>query len=269
MAAASRLRPKTGVLPLRAHLNLCSQQFYASALQPMHLSHLIVTSLPNPHLLRATLQASYHRILRGLRLRGDDPNAPPFIFGGVLEEGAYPLARRLLRGQMIEDVVRSQASNKVLLATPPPIDPTKQLLPLSYCSALSQLRSGYFSRLQSYCYSCADDPTCPDCRSTDHTLAHLFSCHTHPTDLAPENMWVAPIQVAQFLAELPQFCDLPPLQIDFDSFPSLPSLALLAPSSWASSWSASSSSRPSPRLIISPVVRRSSPPPISNSNRRS
>ena len=30
------------------------------------------------------------------------PNVPPFIFGGVLEEGAYPLARRLLRSWMIE-----------------------------------------------------------------------------------------------------------------------------------------------------------------------
>ena len=48
-AAASHLIAETGVLPLRTHLGLCSQQFYASALQPLHPSHLIVTfPLPTP-----------------------------------------------------------------------------------------------------------------------------------------------------------------------------------------------------------------------------
>ena len=144
------------------------------------------------------------------------------IFGGVLQEGAYPLARRLLRGCTAEETARSQAPNKGLMASPPPIDPAKQLLPRSYCSALSQLRSGHCLRLRSYRHfiGWADDPTCLDCRSTDHTVAHLFRCHTHPTDLAPGNMWTEPLQVAQFLAGLPQFNDLPPLHIDFDSFPS-------------------------------------------------
>ena len=65
-AAASHLRAKTKcALPLRAHLELYSQQFYASALQPLHPSHLIVIS-PPPDLrsFRATLQVSYHRTLR-------------------------------------------------------------------------------------------------------------------------------------------------------------------------------------------------------------
>ena len=127
---------------------------------------------------------------RGLRVEGDDPNGPPLIFGVMLEYNTYPLARRLL--------------------------------PRSYRSALSQLRSCYCSNLQSYRHSVgkADDSACPNCRSTDHTVAHLFSCPTHPTDLAPGDMWVPHLQLAQFVAELPQFCDLPPLQIDFASFPS-------------------------------------------------
>ena len=76
-----------------------------------------VTSLPDPIPLRATLYASYHRILRALRIRGDDLNVPLLIFGGVLKEGPDPLTRRLLRGRMIEEMVRSQATNKVLMAT--------------------------------------------------------------------------------------------------------------------------------------------------------
>ena len=220
--SATHLRAETGVFPLRALLALCCQQFYASALQLLHPSHLIITSSSEPRLLRATLQASYHRIHKGLRVRGDDPNAPTLILGGVLEEGAYPLARRLLRGRMIVETIRSQALNRVLMATPPPIDSAEQLRPRSYRNALSHLRSGYCSRLMSYHHSIswADDPTCPDCRSTDHTVAYFFSCPTLPTDLTPGDLWTTPLQVSQFLAGLPQFSDLLPLQIDFDSFPS-------------------------------------------------
>ena len=103
------------------------------------------------------------------------------------------------------------------------IDPAEQLLPRSYRSALSQLHSIHCSRFQSYHHSVvwADDPTCPDCRSTDHMVAHLLglSCPSHSTDLVHGDMWTAPLQVSQFLAGLPQFSDLPPLQID--STPSL------------------------------------------------
>ena len=42
--AASHLRAETGVLPLRAHLELCCQQFYANRTA----SYLIVTSPPPP-----------------------------------------------------------------------------------------------------------------------------------------------------------------------------------------------------------------------------
>ena len=116
-AAASHFRAETGILLLKVHLELCSQQFFASALQPLHPSHLIFTFPLDPRLLRATLQNSYYHILRGLQVRSDDPNALPLIFGGMLEEGPHPLVRRLLRGRMIEEIVRSQALNKVLMAT--------------------------------------------------------------------------------------------------------------------------------------------------------
>ena len=124
------------------------------------------------------------------------PSRPPPPQGHLLR---WPcLLRRLLRGRMIEKIVRSQGPNQVLMATLPPTDPAcTGLLLRSYRSALSHLRSGYCSRLQSYRHSVgwADGLTCPDCRSTDHTVAHLFSCPSQPTDLAPGDMWVAPLQV--------------------------------------------------------------------------
>ena len=63
----------------------------------------------------------------------------------------------------------------------------------------------------------ADNITWPDWHATDLMVAHLFSCPTHPTDLAPWDMWTAALQVAQFFADLPQFSDLPNFQIDLDS----------------------------------------------------
>ena len=149
-------------------------------------------------------------------------------------------------GKMIEEIVWFQAPNKVHThghPTPPPIDPTEQLLLRSYWIALSQLWSGYSSRVQSYRHSVslADDSTCPNCHSTDHMVAHLLRCPSHPMELAAWDMWVAPLQVAQFLARLPHFGDLPPLQIYFNSFP----LGL---------------------TLISPLVRSSSPRPLLLSN---
>ena len=64
-----------------------------------------------------------------VRVRSDEPNPPPLIFGGVLEEGAYPLAIRVLRGRIIEVIVQSQAPNKVLMSTPPPIDQPNNCCP--------------------------------------------------------------------------------------------------------------------------------------------
>ena len=128
-AAASHLRAETGAHSLRAHLELCFQQFYNRALQPMHSSHLIVTSPPVPRHSETPSKASCHRIITGLRVRDDNPNAPPLIFGGILGEDAYHLVRRLLRGRIIEKILRSQAPNKVIMTNPHPIDPANNCCP--------------------------------------------------------------------------------------------------------------------------------------------
>ena len=129
---------------------------------------------------------------------------------GMLEEGSYHLARHLLISRMIGEMTLSQAPNKALLAIPPPVDPAEQLLLLLRCR---------------HAVGWTDDPTCPDCFATDHIVAHLFSCPSHWTDLAPRDMWVAPLQALQFLVGLPQFSDLiVALQIISVSFPSKPSI---------------------------------------------
>ena len=133
---------ETGAIILRVHLELCSQQFYASAIRKSYHSHLIGHPPPPP-----SGQPSYHRVVRDLRARGDNPNNPPpllpIIFGGVLEEDSYHLARRLLRGLMIGEITRTLAPNQGLMAIPSPMDPVEQLLFRSYKTAFSHLFSGH------------------------------------------------------------------------------------------------------------------------------
>ena len=52
--------------------------------------------------------------------------------------------------------------------------------------------------------------------AADHMVAYLFlQLSQTSTEPGPGDMWVAPLQVAQFLAGFPQFANMPPPQIDF------------------------------------------------------
>ena len=222
-AGASHLRAETGVLPLRAHLELCGQQFYASALQPLHPSHVIVTSLPTP--APSGLPSRPHTTAQACESEVTTPTPlpPPHLRGragrGRLPPGQTPPLGLDDRGDHPVPCAQQGANGSPSLQL---TQPNNCYHGHSAAPSLSSAPAINCSRLQAYRHSVgwADDPTCPDCCSTDHTVAHLFSCPTHLTDLAPGDMRTASQQVAQFLAGLPPFSDLPPLQVDFDSFPS-------------------------------------------------
>ena len=203
------LHDETGVLPLETHLRLCGSQFLASSLQVSHPSHQFVTLPPGPRLMRQSLQSMYLEDISRLRLQ----DGSPVLQDGTIPDGEYPTVRRLLRSDAVSAHLSGRPHNRVLLAQPPDIDPAERLLPRAHRSVLSQLRSGYCSRLASYRHSVGwtESPLCPLCRASDHTVPHLFSCPEAPTDLAPGDLWTAPLQVMQFLLTLQCFADLLPL----------------------------------------------------------
>ena len=164
------------------------------------------------HSLATSFSSDIRRILG--RPQG---RRPPPLFGGVLREGSYGVAKARLKAAAVSTTLQAAPLNKVLLAPPPDVDPSERVLPRPYRSALSQLRSGYCSRLQTYLHRVGRAPSevCPDCASAPHTTEHLFFCPERPTDLAPADLWTAPLQVGSFLASTPSFADLPP-------FPTLP-----------------------------------------------
>ena len=115
----------------------------------------------------------------------------------------------------IEAVHRSVAalpSNVVLGELAPPVAVEDTSLPRPHRSALSQLRSGFCSSLNSYLERVgrAQSNLCPSCGTAPHTTNHLFSCPDHPTDLVVRDLWDRPRLVAQFLASL-SFFSLPPV----------------------------------------------------------
>ena len=206
-APIPHLHDETGVLPLEVHLQLCCSQFLASGLQESHPCHLLLTQPPGPRLMKHTLQSRYRGALTDL----DFPDGSPVLQDGVITD--YTYAKRLLRAGAVSTYLESRPPNRVLLAQPPDIDPAETLLPRAHRVVLSQLRSGYCSRLASYRHSVGwiESPLCPLCRASDQTVPHLFSCPEAPTDLAPGDLWSAPLQTLHFILTLPSFFDLPPL----------------------------------------------------------
>ena len=247
--AASRLRAETGVLPLRANLELCCQHFYASALQPLHSSHL---PRPRPH-------TTAHSEACESEVTTLTP-PPPSSSGAYWKRALTPCQTPSLWS----DDRRPSGSRRPTrcLWLLPPIDPAEQMLPRSYQSVLSQLLSGHCSRLMSYRHSVvwADDPTCPDSRSTDHTVAISLAvpliprtwprgiCGRHPSrSLNSWQGWLSLTTCPHCRSTLTTFLH------------NLHSCCWPSPPFASSGTTSSSSSHPSPHFI-SPVVRGSLPP---------
>ena len=105
--------------------------------------------------------------------------------------------------------------SRILAGRPPAIDQSESKLPRVVRSTLSQLRSGFCSRLKSFQHRIRGagafpvDDLCPECASFSHTPEHLFECPAKPTNLTKESLWSDPWGVARFLKTLPSFSFLP------------------------------------------------------------
>jgi hypothetical protein len=134
----------------------------------------------------------------------------------LLEEGSLPppdsysTALSTLHSSVVFSYLASAAPNKVLLTPAPTVSSSEQSLPGAARSALSQLRSGYSSRLNSYLarIGAANSPLCPECGAMDHTTHHLFRCPSQPTSLTPLDLWSNPGPTAAFLSSLPFLSDI-------------------------------------------------------------
>ena len=122
--------------------------------------------------------------------------------------------KNILKGvhtRVVEEAKSDLGVNKVLQAHPPPVDASERLLPRQIRTTLSQLRSGYCARLNSYRFKIGASGTslCPDCNAAEESSSHIFDCPAHPTTLTKTDLWERPWNVAAHLVGVPAFADLP------------------------------------------------------------
>ena len=202
-ASEQHLHDECKMLPVHEHLNLQCRQFLANTRQVGHPSHEVTSRPPGPRPnMKATLQHCYGNDIDHL-----------LTTHGTISDYDYKKAIKTLHTEAVSATLASAPLNRVLGARPPEISPTETSLPRVARTTLSQLRSDFSKRLNSYkkfIQKAADD-TCPSCQSSSQTVSHVFSCPATPTRLVPYDLWARPREAVTFLSSLPSFSYLPPL----------------------------------------------------------
>ena len=187
-------------MPVKDHLEMLSSQYLVSALRDDHPAHESVTRPARRRDKKQTLRSRHY----------DDVSSN--LVNGSLPAGAYPETKRLLHTQFVNKAIESQGNNLVLGIPSPDVDQSESQLPRHHRTTLSQLRSGYCTKLRGYQHRVgrADSPTCQHCNNDEYeSVHHIFNCPSNPTDLSVIDLWHRPVQVATHLSDHPSF-GLPP-----------------------------------------------------------
>ena len=197
MSSIDHLHVEAEILTVREHLNMLCSQFLASCLQESHPSFPIVTADSGPRTVKQTLQRRYtSEVAR--------------YTGGATQIADAAIARQLIHRAAVRESIEARGNNRILGIPAPAIDPTEKELPRPTRRLLAQMRSGFSITLNDYRHRIGQSNTsiCPCCRQDEHTVQHVFECSEHPTTLQPTDLWLRPVDVAEFLRSLP-FMDLP------------------------------------------------------------
>ena len=200
MASLKHLHSETKVLPVADHLGLLSKQFLASAKMPLNPSHTVVSRPPGPRDMKATLSSKFSESLS------------PYLRDGVQPSTLYKDTLSKLHTVAIEASITDLGPNDVIGRAPPDISEEEKSLDRANRCTLSQLRSGYCYRLNSYRHKiqCDVSDICPECHLAPHSTAHLFECVANPTNLETKDLWTRPREVARFLSSTHAFSHLLP-----------------------------------------------------------
>ena len=189
MTKIDHLHSESKMMPVKDHCQMLSKQFLLKAQQPNHPCHTDIhnATLP-PRLMKNTLSSVHGDYIRGLNPNNDNQK----------------VLLKKIHTDSVAATIAAQEDNPVLNAPAPAIDKSEKNLPRKARTSLSQLRSGYSSRLNSYLSRIRDDveDICPDCNQQSHTTNHLFKCSAKPTNLTVQSLWSKPDEAATFLGLL-------------------------------------------------------------------
>ena len=200
MASVDHLHAEAQELPVGEHMRLLSAQYLARALQPGNPSHPYVTRPDGRRKMKHTLRS---KVIDDVR--------PYLDADGKIVPGTYRDTLNSIHTDIVGSTIAKQRPNRVLNTAPPKISMSEKTLPRVTRSTLSQLRSGFCSKLNDFRFRIGqtDSSACPECHMGEHNVSHLFDCPRHPTSLSPLDLWRSPRDVADFLFRIPSFSSLP------------------------------------------------------------
>ena len=201
-ASSEHVHVECKMLPVAESLAMSCSQFLAGALVPSHPSYGIVTMDSGPRPMKSTLQSRFQPSIAHLLNQGSTP------------PGEVKNIRAAIHTETVEQYLESIGPNRVLNERAPEVSEDELLLSRSSRTTLSQLRSGFCRRLNDFQHRIGTSviSACPSCGTGLHTVGHLFSCPSHPTTLNPRSLWTDPVGAVSFLAGLPFFGHLQPLE---------------------------------------------------------
>ena len=140
MADVHHLHAETKILPIDFHLDMQYTQFLAGALRASHPSRPYVTmdSGPRAGSRKQTLQS---------RFAGD---LEQYLVDGTTPDEEYKSIVTDIHRAAAGRFIGTQRPNRLLHSPPPEINPEELSLPRHHRTTLSQLRSGFCSRLLDY-----------------------------------------------------------------------------------------------------------------------
>ena len=187
MTDQDHLHTETKTMPVESHCNMLTKQFCLATYRPDHPNHKPDIKDP-PRKMRQTIYTKHHDQIKHM------------IPHGGMDMPSYKSGLNRIHTLSVEDVIRNCNPNKILSGPAPPVNKEELQLPRQSRVALSQLRSGYSSQLNSYLNIINlvkyNDPSCPKCNQAPHTTSHLFSCTATPTDLTTRSLWEEPTKAA-------------------------------------------------------------------------
>ena len=186
MASDEHIHQETKILPIKEHCLMKSKQYMLTCHLPDHPGNKHVDKpLPERNNLKPTINSYRNCIQQHLPVNADN-------------------RKRKIKEIHTSDVkatLDNFSPNRVLGVKPPDINKEELNLPRHIRTQLSQLRSGFSRRLNSYLSRLDDtiDDKCPRCNDTPHDTRHLFNCPDDPTTLDVLSLWTTPVLAADFL----------------------------------------------------------------------
>ena len=109
-----------------------------------------------------------------------------------------------LHNSFVNTAIDNMKDNRVLNNRPPPIKDEETILSRQQRATLSQLRSGYCKRLNSYKKRLRQNhsTSCQDSGMDPQDVPHLFDCTAHPNELSAVNLWHKPVETIRELSFL-------------------------------------------------------------------